>query len=302
MATVASSHFNRERPILTDLERSFPDFTGKALSWFHNPDDPPDFIAQTPAGTFGLELREWLDGRQMSEAQRRDNKRERLLAVISSGWEQEYHPKNIVLASMEPRWGLSIASSDEAALRQEFYKCATDVDQTWFTNLERRGRGYYQMEFPEFPLMATYFQAIRYIGGSPHGAIWMQIEPDGGHYDPDVCYQTLEVALEDKLVKFAKPERQARLAKHDLVEHYLLVHGGWNAYTNNTPHHPLTLGEIAKRGAEFYAAHPQRALFNRVWFFDSLDSADDVNALFGLPAGSGRLRWLAQLWPTFRVC
>jgi hypothetical protein len=31
-------------------------------------------------------------------------------------------------------------------------------------------------------------------------------------------------------------------------------------------------------------SHPQRELFNRVWFFDSLDSADDVNALFGLPA------------------
>jgi hypothetical protein len=157
------------------------------------------------------------------------------------------------------------------------------------------------MEFPEFPLMATYFQAIRYTDGAPHGAIWIQVEEDGGAYDPNVSIQTLEQALEDKLVKFAKPERQAQLAKHNLMENYLLIHGGWNAYKSNTPHRPVTLDEIASRGAEFYAAHPQRGLFNRVWFFDSLDSADDVNVLFGLPVGSGRVRWLAQLWPTFRV-
>jgi hypothetical protein len=84
-------------------------------------------------------------------------------------------------------------------------------------------------------------------------------------------------------------------------QHYLLIHGGWNAYKNNTPFHPLTFEQIAQRGAEFYAAHPQRDLFNGVWFYDSLDSADDIDALLGWPAGSGRVRWLAQLWPTFRV-
>jgi hypothetical protein len=108
-----------------------------------------------------------------------------------------------------------------------------------------------------------------------------------------VSVERLEDALQDKLVKFARPDRQAKLAKHKIVETYLLIHGGWNAYVSNSPHHPLTLDEIAKRGAAFYATHPQRNLFNRVWFYDSLDSADDVNALFGMPAGTGRVRWLA---------
>jgi len=235
----------------------------------------------------------------MSAAQHREDQREHLMKVI--GWEQEYQPTNIVLASIEPRWGLKIAAADEAALRQEFYKCATQVDQTWFTNPQRFGRAYYRTEFVSFPLMATYLGAIRYIDGSPHGLNWIQVEPDGGAYDPMVSVQRLEDALQDKLAKFAKPDRQAKLAKHKIVENYLLIHGGWNSYVSNSPHHPLTLDEIAKRGAEFYATHPQRNLFNRVWFYDSLDSADDVNALFGLPAGTGRVRWLAQLWPTLRV-
>jgi len=301
MATVTSSHFNRERPILNDLECRFPDFTGKALSWVHNPDDPPDFIAQSPAGAIGLEFREWLDEKQMGAAQHRDDQREDLLKIIGDGWKQEYQPTNIVLASIKPRWGVRVASSGESALRHEFYKCATDVDQTWLTNPERKGHGYYQTEFPEFPMLATYFQAIRYIDGPPHGFIWIQAEPDGGAYNPYVSVQTLEEALEDKLVKFAKPKRQTKLAQHHIVETYLLIHGGWNKQKSNTPHFPLTLDEIAKSGAEFYAAHPKRSLFSRVWFFNSLDSADDINVLFGLPAGSGRVRWLAQLWPSFRV-
>jgi hypothetical protein len=296
-----TTHYDRELSTLNDLEISFPDFTGKGLSWVHNPDDPPDLIAQSPAGAIGLEFREWLDGQQMSAAQHREDQREHLMKVIGDGWQQEYQPTNIVLASIEPRWGLKIAAADEAALQQEFYKCATQVDQTWFTNPERFARAYYQTEFVGFPLMATYLGAIRYIDGSPHGLNWIQVEADGGAYDPRVSVQRLEDALQDKLAKFAKPDRQAKLAKHKIVETYLLIHGGWNAYVSNSPHHPLTLDEIAKRGAAFYADHPQRNLFNRVWFYDSLDSADDMNALFGLPTGTGRVRWLAQLWPTLRV-
>ena len=42
-------------------------------------------------------------------------------------------------------------------------------------------------------------------------------------------------------MKFAKPDPQAKLAKHNSVETYLLIHGGWNAYVSNSPHHSLTL-------------------------------------------------------------
>ena len=79
------------------------------------------------------------------------------------------------------------------------------------------------------------------------------------------------------------------------------LHGGSNAYRYNTPGHPLTPEQIASRGAEFYAQHPERRIFNRVWFFDSLNSADDLNALLGLPSGYGDVKWLAQLWPVLAV-
>jgi hypothetical protein len=300
MAT-GSSHFAREQAILQDLVGSFPDFTGRSLSWLHNPNDPPDFIAESPSGTVGLELREWLDGSQVSAAQGRDRQRQHLMDVIGSGWEQEHLPKNVALASVEPWWGVKIATADEANLRSEFYKCAGTVDETWFTNPERVVGVLYQTEFPGFPTMQAYFQAVRYVSGPPHGFCWIQAEEDGGAYDPSISINALQEALEDKLDKFAKPEWGARLAKHGLAEHQLLIHSGWNAYRSNTPRHPLTLEQIASRGAEFYAAHPQRFLFDRVWLFDSLDSADEINALVGLPVGTGRVRWLAQLWPSLVV-
>ena len=142
-----TTHCDRELATLTDLEISFPDFTGKGLSWVHNPDDPPDFIAQGTSGPIGLELREWLDGQQMSASRHREDQRDHLMKFLGDGWEQEYRPTNIALASIEPRWGVKVATADELPLRQEFYKCAAHVDQGWLTNPERFERSYHQAEF-----------------------------------------------------------------------------------------------------------------------------------------------------------
>ena len=74
-----TTHYNRELSTLNDLEISFPEFTGKGLSWVHNADDPPDFIAQGLSGPIGLELREWLDGQEMSAAQHREDQRKHMM-------------------------------------------------------------------------------------------------------------------------------------------------------------------------------------------------------------------------------
>ena len=83
-----TTHYDRELSTLNDLEASFPDFTGEGLFWIHNPDDPPDFIAEGPPGPIGLELREWLDGPEMSSAKHREDQREHLMKILGDGWEQ----------------------------------------------------------------------------------------------------------------------------------------------------------------------------------------------------------------------
>jgi hypothetical protein len=127
------------------------------------------------------------------------------------------------------------------------------------------------------------------------------VEENGGAYEPIASVLTLEQALDKKLSLYARPEKQAQLKAHQLDELCLLVHGGFNAYRYNTPSGPISLEQIAQRGADFYAAHSQQHVFNQVWFFDSLNSADDLNQLLGYPAGYGKVRWLAQLWPRLHI-
>jgi hypothetical protein len=303
MAIPRLTHDQRELQILTDLESHFQEFAGYPLSWSKVPDgqDPPDFIARAPRGAIGLELIEWLDGKQMGPAKGRESQREGIRRVLSENWTAEYQPENYGLAVVMPDWNLRIARSDEVQLRQEFLCCAENVDRTWLTNPERIGDTHYQADLSLYPLVKKYFHGIRYIGGGRHGFCWIDVEEGGGAYDPTATVLTLEQALDKKLTLYSTSEKQAHLRAHGLAELSLLVHGGINAYRYNTPGGPLSLEQIAERGAAFYAAHPQRHIFNRVWFFDSLNSADDLNALLGYPPGYGGVRWLAQLWPTFDV-
>jgi len=297
------THDRREQDVMADLEKHFPGFAGFQLAWAKVPEgqDPPDFLAQTPAGTIGLELIEWLDGSQMGPAKGRESQRENIVRVLGENWQNEYQPQNVGLAVLMPFWNLKIVRSDETQLRQEFFRCVEEVDSVWLTNPDRVGSMYYHADFSSYPTLAKYFNGIRYIGGEQQGLCWIDVEEDGGGFDPSIAIQALEQALDKKLTLYSTPEKQVQLQALGLAELSLLVHGGINAYRYNTPGHPLTLGQIASRGAEFYARHPERRIFNRVWFFDSLNSADDLNALLGLPAGYGDVKWLVQLWPVLAV-
>jgi hypothetical protein len=303
MAAPRLTHEQRERMVLDDLETSFPNFTGKSLSWVKVPEghDPPDFISAAPHEGIGLEFIEWLDGGQMGPAKTRESQRERLHRVLTNNWERQYQPKNFRGAFPDPRMDVRIAPEDETPLQQEFFACAASVDRSWITNEDIWGNSYYQTDFSGYPLLQKYLAAIRYIGGEPHGLCWIGEQGDGGAFDPNTVVVTLKNALDSKLTYYSTPQKQAHLEAHGLGELNLLVHSGFNAYAYNTPSGHLTLEEIARLGADYYRCHPERHIFSRVWLFYSLDSADDLNKLLGFPSGAGRIRWLARLWPEFMV-
>lgn len=148
--------------------------------------------------------------------------------------------------------------------------------------------------------MAKYF-SVRFIGGAPNGLCWVHAEGDGGAYDPMEAVNALKTALDNKLAKYSAPTQQAHLETQCLAEFNLLVHHGFNAFAYNTPAGPLTLEEVVNQGAVFYASHANRQVFNRVWVFDSLDAATELNELIGFRPDAGRSRWLAEMWPYFRI-
>ena len=237
----------------------------------------------------------------MTPAKTRESQRERVQRLLAEGWEREYQPQHFRGVFPSPVAGLGIAAADEAQLRREFYAHAADVDRGWLADRDRWGSSDCRREFSGYPLLTKYFDSINFVGGEPHGLCWIHQDGDGGAFDPNLPVETLKQAMKGKLIEYSTPEKQAHLKTHGLTELDLLVHGGFNAYAYNTPSGHLTLEEITRRGADYYAAHPQRHIFDRVWFFHSLDTADDLNQRIGFAPGEGRLRWLAQLWPNLIV-
>jgi hypothetical protein len=151
-----------------------------------------------------------------------------------------------------------------------------------------------------------YVAMIRLRGGEQtwkkHGFSWIEVEEDGGSYDPSNVIRTLEQAIMKKIDLYSNPDSSARLASKNLVRLELLVHGGFNLYGYNTPRGRLSIAEIATAGAAFYKGLPAASKrFDRIWIFNSLNPAGDWNALVGLPRDFGRLRWLAELWPNYGI-
>jgi hypothetical protein len=122
MATPRLTHFQREQAVLNDLQAHFPRFTGLPLSWTNIPEgmDPPDFVGNGSGARVGLELVEWLDGNQMTEAKKREAVRNQIVRLLDQNWENEYRPHNFRAAFIEPR-GERIAASDADGLQREFF-------------------------------------------------------------------------------------------------------------------------------------------------------------------------------------
>lgn len=294
MALRRPNHIEREQMVLDDLVASFPNCSLSESHWSAIPEnqDPPDFTSEEPNVRFGLEFVEWLDGEQMKPAKTRERQRDQFARILKDRWE-EFRPKHFIRAFVAPQHK-HVSRADEASLRMEFYDCAADVDHNWVAYTEHHQQSFYQNNFDSYPRLRKYVASIRYIGGQLHGSCWIGMQPDGGAYDPSIPAETLKHRLNEKLLDYSTAEKQAHFRKHKLSKLLLLVHGGSNAFIYNTPS-GLLLEEIADLAATFYGQHPQRQLFDEVWFFNSLSSSEE--AYRDVHSTRGRSRFLAKLWP-----
>jgi hypothetical protein len=298
------THVQRETAVMQDLQASFPDFAGVA-TWSPVPDDPPDFTGVSSDGLIGLELVEWLDGTQMGAAQARKAYREKLWNLFGASRANEYQPANLSSVVVCPFWETKVTKADEASLRAEFWSFMEEIDQTWQINPERVGDSLL-VDHSLRLLLSKYVETIRLRAGEQgwkvHGFSWVEIEEDGGAFDPSVVIRTLEQAIVKKINLYRNPVSEARLKSRNLDRLELLVHGGFNLYAYNSPNGRLSFGEIAAAAAAFYAdLRAAQKRFDRIWVFNSLNPAGDLNASIGLSRDFGRLRWLAELWPDYGI-
>jgi hypothetical protein len=304
MANPRLTHAQREGAVIQELQASFPGFAGVS-TWAPVPDDPPDFTGTSSDGLIGLELVEWLDGAQMGAAQARRTYRERLWNLLGASWATEYQPANLSSVVICPFWDTKVTKADEAGLAVEFWSLVEEIDRTWQTNPERVGENLLA-DHSSRPLLSKYVEMFRFRAGEQswktHSFSWIDIEEDGGAYEPSDVIRTLEQAIMKKIDLYSNPESDVRLKSKNLDRLELLVHGGFNLHAYNTPKGRLSIAEIAAAGAAFYTSPPAvRQRFDRIWIFNSLNPAGDWNALVGLPRDFGRLRWLAELWPDYGI-
>lgn len=298
------THAQREGIVMQELQTSFPGF-GSVNAWTPVSDDPPDFTGISSDGLIGLELVEWLDGTQMGAAQARKSYREKLWNFIAFDWKHEYQPVHLSSAVVCPSWSTKLSKADEISLRTEFWSLMTEIDQTWLVNPERVGDNLLA-DLSSRPVLSKYVQSIRLRSGDQswkkHGFSWIEMEEDGGSYDPSDVIQTLKQAILKKVNLYSDPAASARLTSKRLNRLELLVHGGFNLYAYNTPRGRLGVSEIASAGAAFYSGLPDaERRFDRIWLFNALNPAGDWNELVGLPRDYGRLRWLTELFPVYSV-
>jgi hypothetical protein len=301
-----TTHEQREAMVITDLQASFPEFAGGYL-WAKVPDgdDPPDFIAGISSGRVGLELVNWLDGAQMSVSKRAEASGGRLLNWVAEGWETAYQPTYLASAVISPMPGSNAGSRDGTQLHQEFWRCVEAADQAWPSGRKTLADNRLA-DLSSYPVLSKYVRYLRFQAGAQewkkYGYCWIDVEGDGGAFDPTHVIRSLEQAIWGKIELYREPGRRAHLESKRLARLELLVHGDWKLFAHNTPRGALEFPEIAQAGATFYASQaPSRRIFDRVWMFNSLNAHADLNRLAGYPLDKGRLRWLAELWPNYQV-
>lgn len=296
------SHEDRESVVIAELEKSFPNFTGRNLSWVKVPDgeDPPDFISPSEVGPIGLELVKWLDGLQMGAAKRRESRREGVQEILSADWASRFKPKHF-RAAFPSVGSEKIPDKDQPRLRDEFFACAEEIDRNWESREDSWRAHHLELDFSGYPVLKKYLVSINFISGEPGDECWVHQNGDGGAFDPYSVVRALEGAFENKIESYVTPEKQAHLKAHGLVELDLLVHGDSDTEIYNTSAGHLKLAEISKLGAASYSSLPERDVFKHVWFFHWVDTFDELNQALGFAPGAGRVRWLAQLWPEFVI-
>jgi hypothetical protein len=256
-----------------------PNFAGRTIVDIQRGGDPPDFLCLDGLGKrIGVELVQWINEQQTGPSKRRFSLEESYTSVIRSMYEQP--PKHIGMVFINAKDGVSLATTDAAAFRNEVYKFVADIDAAWLANPEWHDpQGYDFTDFAAYPMLARHLSGLdvhsreRFV--TPLGANWLTFHLHGGAYTPDWMREALLANVLGKVVKYSKPHNKTKLQQQRLDEFYLLAYYD-EAVLYNTPYGApgfgfreigaLVTSELARN------AHP----FEKVFLYSPLETAGKV--------------------------
>lgn len=232
-----------------------PGFAGAAVANWNQPkQDPPDVLCTTVAGRqVGLELTEWLDQGQITEAKGMESIQKSILKAISP--EPPNNTEHIHRATLDTRPKARVKPADAAGFRAELLKLVEEVDARWDG---QRGwqspQGCWWTDFSRYPTLAKYLSQVTFFPrprfSTRGGQGWLTFECTGGAYSGDSMVAALLARLEDKIQKYAA--RPVGVNEFHLVVHYD------QAWVYNSPVETplLTFVDAARAGADFIGDDP----------------------------------------------
>jgi hypothetical protein len=228
-----------------------PSFADSPVTtWTQPQKDPPDIECRLQDGrTIGLELTNWLDGRQIASAKGQESLEEpfrRALRVVPN---KTLHFKFVWMHVKE-----RLRKNDETWLQEEMTHLMTCLDKRWETEPNWQSpQGFDWNDFAGYPTLERYFvnldihprRALR-LTTEPPELGWLTFPCRGGAYSPDWAVDALCANIGTKIAKYpTKP--------NGLAAFFLLVHYDFKAYAYNSPvegigfSYPEAVAEASRR-------------------------------------------------------
>ena len=268
-----------------------PDFAGESIrEWSQPAQDPPDVLCSTESGKrIGVELGEWLNEDQMTEAKVREAIEQSILAAI--GTQPVNQLKNIYFAWMIPRPRARVRPEDVTPFRAEIFALADDVDQRWRQEHDWWDpQGFYFTDFTKFPMVGkylegiTFFPRLQYAGWPPNGQMklrkwppgcdWLVFRPAGGAYNERSSVAALLDIIQKKFVKYQQTPPKVQMDGFCLLVHYN------QGVLYNTPVETsaFTYDDAAREASEFIGDDP--GPFQKIFLLLAIEPDQKVFQLF----------------------
>ena len=219
-----------EENIFSAFLKANPAFAGERIRTWKSGENPPDILCLTDSGrTVGVELREWLDQRQMKEGKDHQRREESIARALAPQGDNNCKAIYFVLLNPKESVVKGIPESDWGKFREEVFRKVAELDKLLSGTADAQGES--SSDFTGYPTLEKYVYSldclprmgwdfgsrIRKLRTWPRGQEWIILPNRGGAYTHESMRDALIRALDEKRNLYRS---RPKVEEFDLLLHY----------------------------------------------------------------------------------